>query len=60
MPEIKANTEFQTKSSLRRKTTYRTGAGRLSWGEGVLPPQESKKENKNKKSFRVSVQKTEE
>ena len=61
MPEVKANIEFETKSSIRRKTNYRTGAGRLSWGEGIIsPPLGSNKQTKNKKSFRVSAKKAEE
>ena len=57
MPEIKQNTVFETKNSLRRKTKYKTGAGRLSWGEGVFSPPMSNKETKHKKSFRVNDKK---
>ena len=57
MPDIEPNTEFETRNSLRRKTKYKTGAGRLSWGEGIMPSPGSNKDTKHKKSFRVTVKK---
>ena len=54
MPDIKTQTEFEKTNLFRTKTIYRTGAGRLQWGEGIISPQNSIKEKKSR-SFRINT-----
>ena len=44
MPEVSDEKELITSSRLLRKTQYRTGSGKLNWGEGleIKPISESK------------------
>ena len=60
MPDIKTQTEFEKTNLFRTKTIYRTGAGRLQWGEGIISPQNSIKEKKSRslkksRSFRINA-----
>jgi len=59
MPVVKRHTDFETTNLFRTKTIYRTGAGRMQWGEGMLHPQNSTKEKKSK-SFKVKTQNVDE
>ena len=59
MPDVTKQTGFETTNLFRTKTIYRTGAGRMQWGDGMLPPQNSVKQ-KRSKSFRVTVNRTDE
>ena len=55
MPVVKRHADFETTNLFRTKTIYRTGAGRMQWGEGMLPSQNSVKEKKSR-SFKVKTQ----
>ena len=54
MPDVKRHADFETTNLFRTKTIYRTGAGRMQWGEGMIPPQNSVKEKKSR-SFKVKT-----
>ena len=52
MPEVSGHSKLETTNLFRTKTMYRTGAGRMQWGEGVYTSQNSIKKRKSR-SFRV-------
>ena len=57
MPVVVIEKALETKRSFRRKTMYRTGAGRLQWGEGMAIVQQTNK--RKSKSFRINNNYTE-
>ena len=65
MPVVVTEKALETTKLFRRKTVYRTGAGRLQWGEGMAIVQEEEKHKRKSfykrksKSFRVNSNYTE-
>ena len=57
MPAVVTEKALETTKLFRRKTIYRTGAGRLQWGEGMAIVQQTNK--RKSKSFRVNSNYTE-
>ena len=57
MPDYSTAKALEEKNILRTKTIYRTGAGRMQWGEGIEP--KPRGSSRHSKSFKPNNEKKE-